>query len=142
VSGSNDVNVQAIVNAINNAIGAYGKTIDWSTPVNYRQGIDKEMHDLVDQMAAGQTGALFIHNANPAYNYYDADKFKVALKKVKLAVSFTGKMDETTELCNFIIPDHHYLKVGATQNLKQDIQVFFSQLFIHYLKHVHSRHHY
>ena len=30
VSGSNDLNVQIIVNAINNAIGAYGTTIDCS----------------------------------------------------------------------------------------------------------------
>jgi len=110
ISGSNDINVQTIVNAINNAIGAYGKTIDWSTPVNYRQGIDKDMHDLVDQMDAGQVGALFIHGANPAYNYHDADKFKAALKKIKLSISFTEKMDETTELCNFVIPNHHYLE--------------------------------
>lgn len=110
VSGSNDINVQTIVNAINNAIGSYGKTIDWSTPVNYRQGIDKDMHDLADQMDAGQIGALLIHGANPAYNYHDADKFKSALKKIKLTVSFTEKMDETTELCNFVIPNHHYLE--------------------------------
>ncbi|MES1220554.1 MAG: TAT-variant-translocated molybdopterin oxidoreductase, partial [Bacteroidota bacterium] len=110
VSGSNDMNVQVIVNAINNAIGAYGKTIDWGTTVNYRQGIDKDIHDLVDQMDAGQVGGLFILNANPAYNYHDADKFKSALKKVKLIVSFTGKMDETTELSHFSIPDHHYLE--------------------------------
>jgi molybdopterin-containing oxidoreductase family iron-sulfur binding subunit len=133
VSGSNDVNVQTIVNAINNAIGAYGKTIDWSATVNYRQGIDKDIHDLVDQMAAGQIGALLIHNANPAYNFYDTDKFKNAIKKVKLAVSFTGKMDETTELCNFIIPDHHYLeswgdaepKAGYTSFLQPTIYPLF-----------------
>jgi MoCo/4Fe-4S cofactor protein with predicted Tat translocation signal len=133
VSGSNDVNVQTIVNAINNAIGAYGKTIDWSVPVNYRQGIDKDLHDLVDQMDAEQVGALLIHNANPVYNYYDADKFKSALKKVKLAVSFTGKMDETTELCNFSIPDHHYLeswgdaepKTGCTSFLQPTIFPLF-----------------
>ena len=40
VSGSNDVNVQTIVNAINSAIGAYGSVIDWSATLNYRQGID------------------------------------------------------------------------------------------------------
>ena len=43
VCGSNDVNVQLVVNAINSAIGAYGSTIDWSTPVYYRQGIDKDI---------------------------------------------------------------------------------------------------
>ena len=88
VCGSNDVNVQTIVNAINNAIGANGSTIDWSAPVNYRKGIDKDLFDLVAQMDAGQVGALLIYGANPAYNYYDADKFKSALRKVKLTVSF------------------------------------------------------
>ncbi len=38
VSGSNDPNVQMVVNAINSSIGASGSTIDWSAPVNYRQG--------------------------------------------------------------------------------------------------------
>ncbi len=110
VSGSNDVNIQTIVNAINNAIGAYGKTIDWSVTSNYRQGIDKDLVDLVAQMEGGQVGALLITGANPAYSYYDADKFKAALKKVKLSVSFAEKMDETTELCNYIVPTHHYLE--------------------------------
>ncbi|MGZ8539760.1 MAG: TAT-variant-translocated molybdopterin oxidoreductase [Chitinophagaceae bacterium] len=110
VSGSNDVNVQTIVNAINNAIGANGRTIDWSVTSNYRQGIDKDLVDLVAQMDGGQVGALLIAGANPAYNYYDADKFKAALKKVKLSVSFGEKMDETTELCNYIVPTHHFLE--------------------------------
>src|SRR5688572_14204616 len=68
VSGSNDVNIQIIVNAINNAIGANGTTINWAAPVNYRQGIDKDLVDLVAQMEAGQVGALLIYGANPAYN--------------------------------------------------------------------------
>lgn len=110
ISGSNDVNVQVIVNAINNAIGAYGSTIDWSVSSNYRQGIDKDLVDLVAQMDGGQVGALLVIGANPAYHYFDAEKFKAALNKVKFSVSFSDKMDETTELCNYIIPTHHYLE--------------------------------
>ncbi|MBS1575368.1 MAG: TAT-variant-translocated molybdopterin oxidoreductase [Bacteroidetes bacterium] len=110
VSGSNDVNVQVIVNAINNTIGAYGTTIDWSLPVNYRQGVDKDFADLLAQMSSGGVGALFIYGANPVYDYYDADKVKSALSKVKLTVSFTEKYDETTQLCNFVIPNSHYLE--------------------------------
>ena len=133
VSGSNDVNVQTIVNAINNAIGAYGKTIDWSVTSNNRQGIDKDLVDLVGQMDGGQVGALLIAGANPAYNYHDADKFKAALKKVKLSVSFGEKMDETTELCNYIVPTHHYLeswgdaepKSGYTSFLQPTIYPLF-----------------
>ena len=85
VGRSNDVNVQTIINAINQQIGAYGKTIDWSVPLNYRQGIDKDMADLVTMMQNGQVGALLVYGANPAYDHYNAEAFKAGLKKVKLS---------------------------------------------------------
>ena len=110
VSGSNDPNVQMVVNAINSSIGAVGSTIDWSAPVNYRQGIDKDMVDLVAQMNAGQVGALLIYGANPAYEYFDSAAFVNGLKKVKLSISFNEKMDETTSLCSYSVPTHHYLE--------------------------------
>ena len=58
ICGSNDLNVQIIVNAINEAIGAGGKTIDWSTPVNYRQGLDAEMVTLTEDMNAGKSWSI------------------------------------------------------------------------------------
>src|SRR5687767_8213372 len=110
VSGSNDVNVQTIVNAINSAIGAYGSTIDWSTTLNYRQGVDKDIADLVDQMNAGQVGALMIYGANPLYNYHAADKFRAAMAKVKTKISFNEYVDETSQACDFIVPSLHFLE--------------------------------
>lgn len=110
VSGSNDPNVQTIVNAINNMIGANGTTIDWAQPLLLKQGVDADMVALVNAMDAGQVGALLIHDANPAYDYFDAARFVNALKKVRLSVSFNTKMDETTVLCNYAVPDHNYLE--------------------------------
>jgi len=110
VAGSNDVNVQIIVNAINEAIGSGGKTIDWSATNNTRKGVDSEFAALVESMNAGSVGALLVVGANPAYSWFDADKFKAGLKKVKVAVSFNSKPDETTQLCKYVIPDHHYLE--------------------------------
>ncbi|MDE3251656.1 MAG: TAT-variant-translocated molybdopterin oxidoreductase [Bacteroidota bacterium] len=110
VCGSNDVNIQILVNAINEAIGAGGKTIDWSVPVNHRQGIDADFAKLVADMNAGAVGTLLIHGANPAYSWFAADAFKTGLAKVKTTVSFNSKADETTELCKYVIPDHHYLE--------------------------------
>lgn len=124
VSGSNDINVQVIVNAINHLIGAYGKTIDWGAPVGYRQGIDKEMTDLVEQMNNGQIGALLIYDANPVYHYYDAEKFKSGMAKVKLTVSFNEKMDETTQLCTYSVPSHHYLESWGDAEPKPGITCF------------------
>jgi hypothetical protein len=107
-----------IVNAINNAIGAFGKTIDFNAPVNYRQGIDSEMTDLLAQMEAGTVGTLRIYGVNPVYTHYDGQytdgkwvsRFAKAMDKVKVKISFNEKMDETTELCEYIIPNHHYLE--------------------------------
>ncbi|MDQ6756535.1 MAG: TAT-variant-translocated molybdopterin oxidoreductase [Bacteroidota bacterium] len=110
VCGSNDPNVQTIVNAINNAIGANGKTMDWGSTINTRQGVDGDFATLVNDMNAGNVGALLIYGPNPAYNYFDADKFKVGLKKCPVTISFNEKMDETTELCKYILPSHHWLE--------------------------------
>ncbi|MFT3678309.1 MAG: TAT-variant-translocated molybdopterin oxidoreductase [Chitinophagaceae bacterium] len=124
ISGSNDTNVQVIVNAINQAIGAYGTTINWGVTSNYRQGIDKDLADLVAEMDGGRVGALLIADANPAYHYHDAEKFVKALAKVKLSVSFSGRMDETTEKCQFIVPTHHYLESWGDAEAKSGVTSF------------------
>ena len=118
VSGSNDVNVQIIVNAINDALQSNGTTIDWSSPYNTHQGIDGDFSKLVDEMNAGNVAALFVVGANPAYTWYDADKFKTGLKKVKATVSFNPKNDETAQLCKYVIPDHHYLESWGDAEVK------------------------
>ena len=110
VAGSNDVNVQIIVNAINNAIGAGGSTINWGVLLNTRAGVDANFAQLVADMNAGSVGTLLIHGANPAYSWFAADQFKAGLAKVKTTVSFSGKVDETAELCKFVLPDNHFLE--------------------------------
>lgn len=110
VCGSNDPNVQTVVNAINDAIGAGGSTIDWSTTSNYRQGIDADMVTLVNEMNAGSIGALLVYDCNPAYTYFDAPKFIDGVKKCAVSISFNEKMDETTELCKYVIPSHNWLE--------------------------------
>ncbi|HRI23174.1 MAG TPA: TAT-variant-translocated molybdopterin oxidoreductase [Ferruginibacter sp.] len=109
VCGSNDANIQMIVNAINEQIGANGKTINWGMTSNYKNGSDADMMKLIDDMNAGTVGAVFIHGVNPAYTLGNAKKFKDGLKKV-VSVSFNGTMDETTELCRYIIPSNHWLE--------------------------------
>jgi len=109
VCGSNDVNVQVVVNAINEAIGANGKTINWALTSNYRSGIDADMVKLVDDMNSGAVGAVLVQGVNPAYSYPDKKKFTDGLNKV-VGISFNGTMDETTENCKYIIPSHHWLE--------------------------------
>jgi len=110
VCGSNDPNVQIVVAAINQAIGANGTTIDWSSPIQWKQGIDSEMVSLVEDMNTGKVGTILIYGVNPAYDYYNAATFRSGLSKVKLTVSFNERLDETTELVKYVCPAPHFLE--------------------------------
>ena len=110
VSGTNNLNIQLIVNAINNALGNYGTTIDINTPVNLKQGDDKAMAKLVKEMNAGSVGGIIINNANPIYDYSNSKDFTSGLKKVDTRVSFADTMDETALECEFVCPDNNYLE--------------------------------
>ncbi len=110
VCGSNDVNVQTVINAINSAIGANGTTINWAVNSNYRAGIDADVAALTEAMSSGQVGAVLIHGVNPVYELYNGKKFAEGLKKVPVTVSFADRMDETAQQCKFVVPNHHYLE--------------------------------
>ncbi len=110
VSGSNNVQVQTIVNAINEAVGSNGTTISWHTVNQTRQGIDGDFAALVSDMNQGKISTLLIYDVNPAYDHPDSKNFKIGLEKVKTSVSFSGRLDETTELCKFVLPSPHFLE--------------------------------
>jgi MoCo/4Fe-4S cofactor protein with predicted Tat translocation signal len=110
VAGSNDPNVQLIVAAINSALGNHGATMDVKNGINLFQGSDEQMKQLVDEMNAGAVDALIVYGCNPAYSWYEADKFVAGLQKVKTSVSFNLYSDETSSRCTYIAPDHHYLE--------------------------------
>jgi molybdopterin-containing oxidoreductase family iron-sulfur binding subunit len=110
VCGSNDVNIQTVVNAINSAVGANGTTINWAVNSNYKQGIDADMVALTEAMNAGQVGALLMQDVNPVYDFYNGKKFAEGLSKVAVTVSFADRMDETAQKCKYVVPDNHYLE--------------------------------
>ncbi len=117
-SGSNNKDVQVIVNAINEAIGANGTTINWSAPLLGYQGIDSDMTGLVSEMEAGRVSTLLVYGVNPAYEYFDGERFKKALAKVKTTVSFNDRNDETTELCKYVLPAPHFLESWGDAEIK------------------------
>ena len=81
-----------------------------SSPVYVRQGNDREMTRMVDQMNAGSIKALILYGVNPAYDYVEPEKFISGMKKCELTVSFSDTLDETALLCNYVCPDNHYLE--------------------------------
>jgi len=108
--GSNDEEAQLIVNAINYLLGNYGKTIDLSHNVQLKQGNDIEFAELIERMNTGNVGAIIHYNANPVYNYPNAQKYVDGLNKVDLKISLAESPDETSAICDYVAPDHNYLE--------------------------------
>ncbi len=110
ISGSKDVNVQILTNAINSLIGANGKTIDFGAASNLKAGNDTAMAAFVQEVQQGKVAAVLFYNANPVYDYPTGKTFGENLQKVGLRISFADRFDETASLCEYVCPDHHYLE--------------------------------
>jgi Fe-S-cluster-containing dehydrogenase component/anaerobic selenocysteine-containing dehydrogenase len=110
VSGTNNLQIQLIVNAINNLLGNYGKTIDLNTPVNLKQGSEQEMMETMKAIQSGKAGGALFYDVNPAYDCAHSDNLKKVLKKLSLKVSFARTLDETAALCDYVCPDNNYLE--------------------------------
>lgn len=117
VCGVNDEAIQTVVAAINKMLSNYGSTIDVENYSNCHQGNDAHFADLMDDMKNGKVAALIVYNSNPAYT---APCFADAIKKVGLKISFSGSMDETASLCDYVCPDHHYLESWNDAEPKQN----------------------
>ncbi|SOE22072.1 quinol:cytochrome c oxidoreductase iron-sulfur protein precursor [Spirosomataceae bacterium TFI 002] len=118
VSGSNDKNIQLVVNAINNLLGNYGNTISFSTLNNSRQGIDSDMDQFIADLKSGATDAVIFLNSNPVYDHAKGGEIAAAIAKAKLTISVADRADETATLCKYIAPAPHYLESWGDAELK------------------------
>ncbi len=110
VSGTNDTDIQVIVNSINNMLGNYGKTIDFSRETLLKQGRDEKIHQAFADMKDGKAGAVIFYNANPVYNCHKSDEKAAVIKKMALSVALTDKLDETAKNVQYVLPDNHFLE--------------------------------
>ena len=83
ISGSNNTNVQTIINGINNLLNNYGSTLDIEKPCYLKKGNEKEVIDLISDMKSGKVGSLIMHGVNPAYTLPKSFDFVSALKLCK-----------------------------------------------------------
>ena len=120
ISGSNNKNIQLLVNEINLLLDNIGKTIRFDSCLRTRRGHDSRMEDLVNRLDAGEVDALLMYQVNPAYTWHDAGRFESGLKKTGLTVSLSTAPDETTELAGYVCPDGHYLESWNDAEPKRD----------------------
>jgi Fe-S-cluster-containing dehydrogenase component len=110
VSGTNSLQIQLIINAINQLLGNYGNTIDLTKPVYLKQGYESEIHRMVKEMNDNNIHGLFLYNVNPAYDFAANAEFLSGMSNVPFKVAFTEALNETASKCDYICTTNNYLE--------------------------------
>ncbi|MGH7655397.1 MAG: molybdopterin-dependent oxidoreductase, partial [Gemmatimonadaceae bacterium] len=111
-TGEDGTALATTVNDLNKALGNVGVTVKPADASFAYEGLASHsaVRDAAERMAAGKVAVAFVRGANPAYSLPAAVKFAEAFAKVPFKVSFSSYPDETTDLCDLILPDNHSLE--------------------------------
>ncbi len=110
--GSDGLEVALAANQLNQTQGNIGVTIK---PNEGYLGFDRmaspaELRALAERMNSGSVSLLMVRGANPAFTLPKSVGFAAAMAKVPFKVSFSSYPDESSELADLILPDHHSLE--------------------------------
>ena len=111
VTTANALDVALAVNALNVAAGNVGITIKPAEALTAfdRVGSPNDLRDAVQRMASGAVPIAMFRGVNPVYVLPKSLRVAEAIAKVPFKVSFSSYPDETTELCDLVLPDSHAL---------------------------------
>ncbi|MHB1070252.1 MAG: molybdopterin-dependent oxidoreductase, partial [Gemmatimonadaceae bacterium] len=111
-SGPRALDLATEVNTLNKTLGNVGVTVKPAEAYGAWEGVvpPAMLNDVVAAMESGEVPALFVRGANPVYSTPIGLGFAAAVAKVPFKVSFSAIPDETTALCDLILPDHHALE--------------------------------
>ncbi len=110
--GENAGELAAAVAELNKARGNVGRTIFPDRGLLAFDGAagNAEVRAAAERMNAGTVPMLIVRGANPAHTSAPGIGFAAAMAKVPFKVSFSSVPDETTSLCDLVLPDHHALE--------------------------------
>ncbi len=110
-----------VVNELNKALGNVGQTVKPAEGSLAFEGLASHaaLREAAERMAAGRVPVAFVRGADPAHAAPGGVKFADAFAKVPFKVSFSSYPDDTTQLCDLVLPDHHSLESwGDAEPLK------------------------
>jgi len=99
---------------VNYALGNVGSTVIYTDPVE-AEPVDQtaSLRELVADMDAGRAEWLIILGGNPVYNTPADLAFGERLLKVPMRMHLSLYQDETSALCQWHIPEAHYLEAWS-----------------------------
>jgi molybdopterin-containing oxidoreductase family iron-sulfur binding subunit len=102
----------ALAHAMNAALGAVGKTVNYIDPVDpfAATGKVEQLRQLTAEMRDGKVDMLVVLNTNPVYDAPVDIGFLDALNRVGLRVHLGLYRDETAKYCHWHVSGTHYLE--------------------------------
>ncbi|MCI0485897.1 MAG: TAT-variant-translocated molybdopterin oxidoreductase, partial [Blastocatellia bacterium] len=103
--------VHALSAAMNQALGNVGNTVTYTDPIEANPADQtSSLSELLQDIDANKVDALVILGGNPVYSAPADLNFKERFQKVGLRIHLSLYNDETSELCQWHIPETHYLE--------------------------------
>ena len=126
--------VHALAHAMNQTLGNVGGTVVYIPPVAANTDDQlTSLRQLADDMAAGQVNTLIIVESNPALTAPVDLDFAGRIGAVPFSVHMSLHYDETSALCQWHIPQTHYLEtwgdVRAFNGVATVIQPLIAPLY-------------
>ncbi len=109
VCGSPQIGDQVLCNFLNHLLGAYGTTLDVGQPSLQKQGDDRQLQELFQELRHDRIGAVILIDCNPVYDLPDGPEWANLLRRVPLTVACCERLDETTEAVQYVCPPPNYL---------------------------------
>ncbi len=106
--------VHALAHAMNEKLGAVGKTVAYTAPVE-AESVDRlaSLKALVADMLAAKVQVLVVLGGNPVFTAPADFGIAYAMEKVALRVHLGLYDDETAERCHWHIPEAHSLETWS-----------------------------
>ncbi|HTS61630.1 MAG TPA: TAT-variant-translocated molybdopterin oxidoreductase [Candidatus Acidoferrales bacterium] len=103
--------VHALAHVINAKLENIGKTVFYTDPVEADPSDQvASLQDLVKDLDAGAVDLLLIFGGNPAFNAPVEVGMRDRLKKARLRVRLGIHSDETSDVCQWQVPEAHFLE--------------------------------
>jgi MoCo/4Fe-4S cofactor protein with predicted Tat translocation signal len=106
--------VHALAHAMNAALGNVGATVTYTQTPEARPSDQRAaLRELVGEMNAGTVDLLLVMGANPVYSAPSDLNFAAAMQKVAVRAHVGHREDETAELCQWHVPEAHFLEMWS-----------------------------
>ena len=111
VGREQSVQAHALVHAINATLGNIGQSTTFTTPVDDHEDLQsRDIRNLEREIEAGNVDLLLLAGTNPVYLLPEDSPLRKLIPKVKTSVHLGLSVDETASVCQWHIPESHYLE--------------------------------